>query len=74
MPKVSVVTLPAEALPASESIQSIQRPAVKRSFNIRPLLYLLRDGMIALFGREMLLTNGLSFLLSRVSIMGELSP
>lgn len=74
MPKVSVVTLPAEALPASESIQSIQRPAVKRSFNIRPLLYLLRDGMITLFGREMLLTNGLSFLLSRVSIMGELSP
>ncbi|WP_312562168.1 stage II sporulation protein E [Anaerospora sp.] len=74
MPKVSVVTLPAEALPISESLQSAQRPAVKRSINIRPLLYLLRDSMIALFGREMLLTNGLAFLLSRVSIMGELSP
>jgi stage II sporulation protein E len=74
MPKVSVVTLPAEALPVCESMQSAHRPAVKRSINIRPLFYLAKDSLAALFGRDTLLTNGLAFLLSRVSIMGELSP
>lgn len=75
MPKVSVVTLPSELLEAPRQTAAAVEPKLKRKpvawgELLKPLAVLTR----ALVGISNLLPNILAFLLSRVAIMGEMSP
>lgn len=72
MPKVTVVTLPAETMPAMKA-PDVSKPVNKRSA-WKTMYFLLRHATVKLFAREALALNILALMLSRVVIMGEIAP
>lgn len=77
MPKVSVVRLPTHTIAVCENTdkdQRTERRVPRRLIRWKPFLFGLKEMAASFVGLNSLLVSTLAFLLSRVSIMGELSP
>jgi stage II sporulation protein E len=72
MPKVTVVTVPAETLPVTKQPSVSTMP--KKRIAWRAIFTALRNILAGLTAREHVPLNLLAFLLGRVVIMGELAP
>ncbi|SDF17063.1 stage II sporulation protein E [Sporolituus thermophilus] len=72
MPKVSVITLPSEAVQAPGRATAPGRPA--RKISRSRIFRRLGEFVLSIVRPDYLLVNVLAFLLARVSILGEMAP
>ncbi|MEG6586157.1 stage II sporulation protein E [Dendrosporobacter sp. 1207_IL3150] len=74
MPKVTVVTLPEQALHIPKTPPVVSQKPRRRKLALGNIFLKLRDLILPLIHRDNLILNMLAFMLSRLTILGEVSP